>query len=216
MAVGKKKTSAPKKNVAKSTPVKKVVVEVEPVVDTPVVDTPVSDTPVADTPVADTPPSLPADDFMVYSELSELKDRLKTMLSAVRELSSMVVSLERRVNKDKKVADKKMKKKQPKLNADGTKPLNGFSKPGAVSDDLRKFMGLAQDELVARVDVTKFITKYCKENNLHDEKDKRILRPDKKLHKLLKIDKETNLTYFNLQKYLKFHFPNKDGEFPTA
>lgn len=205
MSVGKKKTSAPKKNVAKSAPVKKVV-EAEQVVDTPV----------ADTPVADTPPPQPVADFMVYSELSELKDRLKTMLSAVRELSSMVVSLERRVNKDKKVADKKMKKKQTKLNPDGTKPLNGFSKPGAVSEDLRKFMGLAQDELVARVDVTKFITKYCKENNLHDEKDKRILRPDKKLHKLLKIDKETDLTYFNLQKYLKFHFPNKDGEFPTA
>jgi len=193
MAVGKKKTSAPKKNVAKSAPVKKVV-------ETPAVE----------------PMTESVDDFMVYSELSELKDRLKMMLSAVRELSSMVVSLERRVNKDKKVADKKMKKKQPKLNPDGTKPLNGFSKPGVVSDDLRKFMGLAQDELVARVDVTKFITKYCKENNLHDEKDKRILRPDKKLQKLLKLDKETDLTYFNLQKYLKFHFPNKDGEFPTA
>lgn len=199
MTVGKKKTSAPKKNVAKSAPVKKVV-ETPPVVETPAVE----------------PMTESVDDFMVYSELSELKDRLKMMLSAVRELSSMVVSLERRVNKDKKVADKKMKKKQPKLNPDGTKPLNGFSKPGAVSDDLRKFMGLAQDELVARVDVTKFITKYCKENNLHDEKDKRILRPDKKLQKLLKLDKETDLTYFNLQKYLKFHFPNKDGEFPTA
>jgi upstream activation factor subunit UAF30 len=199
MAVGKKKTSAPKKNVAKSAPVKKVV-ETPPVVETPAVE----------------PMTESVDDFMVYSELSELKDRLKMMLSAVRELSSMVVSLERRVNKDKKVADKKMKKKQPKLNPDGTKPLNGFSKPGVVSDDLRKFMGLAQDELVARVDVTKFITKYCKENNLHDEKDKRILRPDKKLQKLLKLDKETDLTYFNLQKYLKFHFPNKDGEFPTA
>lgn len=199
MTVGKKKTSAPKKNVAKSVPVKKVV-ETPPVVETPAVE----------------PMTESVDDFMVYSELSELKDRLKMMLSAVRELSSMVVSLERRVNKDKKVADKKMKKKQPKLNPDGTKPLNGFSKPGVVSDDLRKFMGLAQDELVARVDVTKFITKYCKENNLHDEKDKRILRPDKKLQKLLKLDKETDLTYFNLQKYLKFHFPNKDGEFPTA
>lgn len=203
MAVVKKKTSAPKKKVAKSTPVKKVV-EAEQV-DTLVVDDPV-----------DTPVDASVDDFMVYSELSELKDRLKAMLSAVRELNGMVVSLERRVHKDKKVADKKMKKKQPKLNADGTKPLNGFSKPGAVSDDLRKFMGLADDELIARVDVTKFITKYCKENNLHDEKDKRILKPDKKLQKLLKLEKGTDLTYFNLQKYLKFHFPNKDGVFPTA
>jgi chromatin remodeling complex protein RSC6 len=108
-----------------------------------------------------------------------------------------------------------MKKKKQKLNSDGTKPLNGFSKPGQVSDKLRKFMGLDSEQLVARVEVTKFITKYCQENGLQNEKDKRILLPDSALQDLLNVGTDVELTYFNLQKYLKFHFPNKDGEYMT-
>ena len=108
-----------------------------------------------------------------------------------------------------------MSGRKQKLLPNGEKPLNGFSKPGNVSDELREFLGLGSDELIARVDVTKAITKYCNDNKLTNKEDKRILIPDKKLSKLLRIDSKTDgdLTYFNLQKYLKIHFPNKDGEF---
>ena len=155
------------------------------------------------------------DNFMVYSELAEIKTRLKVLMTITRELSTYVTAVEKQVTKDKRVFDKKMKKKQKKLNSDGTKPLNGFSKPGQVSDKLRSFMGLAPDQLVARVEVTKFITKYCQEKGLQNEKDKRILLPDKDLQSLLNVGKDVELTYFNLQKYLKFHFPNKDGVYMT-
>ena len=74
-------------------------------------------------------------------------------------------------------------------------------------------MGLKKDELVAHVDVTKFVTKYCKDNNLNNPKDKRVLTPDTALQKLLKVESGVELTYFNLQKYLKYHFPNKEGVF---
>jgi chromatin remodeling complex protein RSC6 len=154
------------------------------------------------------------DNFMIYEELSTMKSRLRELVTMTRELSSMVNNLEKRISKDKRTAEKQMKKK--KKNVNGEKPLNGFSKPGNVSDSLRKFMGLKQDELVARVDVTKFITKYCKDNSLNNPKDRRILKPDKKLQALLKVEKDVELTYFNLQKYLKFHFPNKDGVYASS
>ena len=50
---------------------------------------------------------------------------------------------------------------------------------------------------------------YCKEHNLQNFDDKRIILPDKSLQKLLRIKKSDQLTYFNLQKYMKHHFPKK-------
>ena len=67
-----------------------------------------------------------------------------------------------------------MNGRKNRLDKNGNPPLNGFSKPGPVSDDLRKFLGLGDDELIARVDVTKAITKYCQENDLQNQEDKRI------------------------------------------
>ena len=194
---------AKKSNTSKSKVVKEPVVK-EPVVEEPVV-------------VPETEVSLETegevDTFMVYPELTEIKTRLKVLMTIARELSAYVTSVEKQITKDKRVVDKKMKKKKQKLNSDGTKPLNGFSKPGQISDKLRKFMGLDSEQLVARVEVTKFITKYCQEKGLQNEKDKRILLPDSALQDLLNVGTDVELTYFNLQKYLKFHFPNKDGEF---
>lgn len=200
-----KKTSSNKKASVK----KKETVKSKATVEPPVVKTPEPvEAPVVSEPKEET------NDFMVYSELSDMKTRLKVLVNMARELSTMVTQLERRVSKDKKLADKKMKKKVK--STDGKKALNGFSKPGQVSSELRTFMGLDSEELVARVDVTKFITKYCKDNGLHDDKDKRILLPDAKLKSLLNVEKGVQLTYFNLQKYLKFHFPDKDGNYPKA
>ena len=64
--------------------------------------------------------------------------------------------------------------------------------------------------------MTRRITEYCRKNGLQDQKDKRILLPDKKLKNLLRIKKGDDLTFFNLQKYMKVHFPNKEGVYPTA
>ena len=93
--------------------------------------------------------------------------------------------------------------------------LNGFSKPGPVSDDLRAFLKLGKEDLIARTEVTKRITAYCQEHKLQKKEDKRIIVPDKHLNKLLNVPKGENLTYFNLQKYMKVHFPNKEGVYPT-
>lgn len=200
-----KKKTAPKKKTTVKTP--KMTAPLEDQVAQ--VETPVAP---VEAPVAPVEASVEENRFMVYEELDNMKSRLRDLVAMTRELSSMVTSLEKRVSKDKRLAEKQMKKKKT-TNANGEKPLNGFSKPGNVSDSLRKFMGLKQDELVARVDVTKFITKYCKDNGLNNPEDKRILRPDNKLQALLKVEKGVELTYFNLQKYLKYHFPNKDGVF---
>ena len=96
---------------------------------------------------------------------------------------------------------------------DPNKPPSGFAKPGKVSDELATFLGLGKDELIARTEVTKRITKYCQERNLQKEEDKRTIHADKSLKDLLRLKKGDELTFFNLQKYMKVHYPNKEGVF---
>ena len=199
-----KKMSNPKKVVKKvsksKAPVKAVPVKPEPVA-------PVS-------PVADivTAPTNTVSDYA--EEFTHLLGQLRTLQTTLKDLTLYTAKLEKRVAKDQKAVQKRVNGKRKR--APGTGTPSGFSKPGKVSDELRTFLKLGKDELIARTEVTKRINAYCKDNKLQGEKDKRILKADKTLTKLLRLKKGDELTFFNLQKYMKVHFPNKEGVFPTA
>jgi len=150
------------------------------------------------------------EEFDYSVELDHLQGELKNALSLLKNLVTHVTKLEKRINRDRKIVLKKIKSKPRKISTS----LNGFSKPGPISPELRKFLEL-EDELIARTEVTKRITSYCQKHKLQKESDKRIILPDKVLSKLLNVPKGEVLTYFNLQKYMKVHFPNKDGVYPT-
>ena len=163
-----------------------------------------------------TPPVAPTTELTVYSdEFTHILGQLKTLQTTLKELTIYTTKLEKRVAKEQKVLHKKAQGKGKRKNA-GNKSPSGFSKPGPISDELRTFLGVGKDELVARTEVTKKINTYCREKGLQDKNDKRKLLPDKTLTKLLRIGKGDELTFFNLQKYMKVHFPNKDGVFPKA
>ena len=161
-------------------------------------------------------PEAPTTELTVYSdEFTHILGQLKTLQTTLKELTIYTTKLEKRVAKEQKVLHKKAQGKGKRKNA-GNKSPSGFSKPGPISDELRTFLGVGKDELVARTEVTKKINTYCREKGLQDQKDKRKLLPDKTLTKLLRIGKGDELTFFNLQKYMKVHFPNKEGVFPKA
>lgn len=81
---------------------------------------------------------------------------------------------------------------------------SGFMKPVKISREMQKFTGLRDDQLVSRVDVTKAICQYVKNNNLQNQSDRRQFTPDDKLGKLLGTSEP--LTYYNLQKHIQPHF----------
>jgi chromatin remodeling complex protein RSC6 len=199
-----KKSSNPK---SKAKKVQKV--EKQPPVEVPKVEepAPVQDDIVAPPPeVSETP----------YSEqFSELMTMADTFLTMARAFKAQAQKLEKQVHRDHKQLLKRAKGKR-KRQTDPDAPPSGFAKPGPVSDELRSFLSLGKDDLIARTAVTQAINAYCKQHNLQNKEDRRKIIPDAPMRKLLKLNKGDELTFFNLQTYLKVHFPNKDGVYPTA
>jgi len=72
-----------------------------------------------------------------------------------------------------------------------------------VSDELRKFLHLGTNYLISMREVHCRIVDYCKINNLQDPEDLRRIIPDTSLKELLKLDENTEITFFTLGKYIR-------------
>jgi len=83
---------------------------------------------------------------------------------------------------------------------------NAFLKMRPISDELASFMGLAPKSQRSQTEVTKFISTYVKTHNCFDPNFKRRIIPDAKLAKLLRVKDGQEVTYLNLQSFLKVHF----------
>ena len=204
MPATSKKTSNPKKKVVKKVS-KKAPTQASKPAPTP------APAPTPTPTVVETPQDV-VDNYA--DEFTHLTTQLRTLMGTLKELTAYTQKLEKRVARDQKAVQKRVNGKRRR--APGSGQPSGFSKPGPVSDELRSFLKLGKDELIARTEVTKRINAYCKAKGLQGEKDKRILKADKTLKTLLRLGPKDELTFFNLQKYMKVHFPNKEGVFPTA
>lgn len=101
---------------------------------------------------------------------------------------------------------KKLLKSQTPDSEEKPKRLNGFAKPTTISPELCEFLNLEPKTEIARTEVTKLINKYVKENNLQNQENKRIISMDDKMKKLIDVPDGIDLTFFNLQKYIKHHY----------
>jgi len=110
---------------------------------------------------------------------------------------------------EKKLYDKKMLKKINKLKKIKTVDPNyvpsGFMKPVKVTPALADFLGIAHDTKISRTDVTRFIANYVRTLGLYNMNNKKIIVPDAALKTLLN-NGDREVTYFNLQCFLKYHF----------
>lgn len=128
--------------------------------------------------------------------LHELSAHLATLRAEVR-------TLEKNVGKEVRQLDKINAKKNKNK---GSRAPSGFVKPTKISNELADFLGRERGSLMARTDVTKQMTEYIRKNSLQDKVNGRIILPDGKLKKLLKLGDADSLTYFNLQKFMGPHF----------
>ena len=138
-----------------------------------------------------------------------LTDDFQSLLATVNSLRSQLTSvcsqirtLQKRAERELKAANKANKKRRKKTDR---KP-SGFVKPTEISNELATFLNKEHGTEMARTQVTKEINVYIRAHNLQDPKNGRRILADKPLRKLLRLDKNTELTYFNLQRYMKPHF----------
>ena len=106
----------------------------------------------------------------------------------------------------KDAGKKNKRKKVNQLNGQKRAP-SGFAKATEISTELCSFLGKPQGTEMARTEVTKYLTQYIKQHELQDKDNRRKILPDVPLQKLLNVKKDDEVTYFNLQKYMKVHFP---------
>lgn len=135
------------------------------------------------------------------SKLNNYVDRITTMNKELKELVNVGKSLEKDFNNIVKIMSKKNKNKMSEK-----RHPSGFAVPYKLSDELYAFLNITNGEKVPRNDVTRMINEYITKNNLRDEQDKRIIKPNAQLHKIFNSTDTNEITYFNLQSYIKHHF----------
>lgn len=134
---------------------------------------------------------------------SEFSGRLNQLTSQFTSLKNDFKVLEKRTIRELKAAHKASLKKQRK---NGNRQPSGFVKPTKISLELATFLGKEPGTEMARTEVTREINKYIRANNLQDADNGRKINPDKSLRTLLKVPTNEELTYFNLQRYMRPHF----------
>ena len=139
----------------------------------------------------------------LLSMYAEYSNKLQAAHATWTALRSEFRMLERQTARELKNAQKASQKKKRKV---GNRAPSGFVKPALISNELASFLGKPEGSEMARTDVTREINKYIRTNNLQDKENGRKINPDKKLTSLLKLKKDDELTYFNLQRYMSPHF----------
>lgn len=135
--------------------------------------------------------------------LTDFSSSIQSLTLALNKLKNDFRTLEKHVLKEARSMDKVNAKRNKNK---GSRAPSGFVKPTKISKDLAKFLGKSEDTLMSRTDVTKLITAYVKEHKLQDSENGRRIKPDAKLKSLLNVKANDEVTYFNLQSYMKSHF----------
>ncbi len=145
--------------------------------------------------VAEAVPTMGDQFTALLAQLSALRSQLTTVTSQVR-------TLRKRADRELKQAQKQGRKKRKS----GNRAPSGFVKPTKISVELATFLGKAKGTEMARTEVTREINSYIRQHKLQDPANGRRILADAKLRKLLKLGKNDELTYFNLQRYMSPHF----------
>ena len=163
---------------------------------------------VAPEPVVSEEPNVEQQFKDIYTIIQEFKTMATTLMTDVRKLQKNVTRQVRDANK--------RNRKRKNTNPDKKRPPSGFAKPALISDSLCQFLGKPSGTEMARTEVTKYLTTYIKQHSLQDQANKRIINCDTALKGLLNVNAEDQVTYFNLQRFMKPHFPTSAANLAAA
>lgn len=128
-------------------------------------------------------------------------------MASFESLESAIKSLHREMRKIRQLLEDPTGEKAKKRTEN-----NSFKRPLKVSDKLRTFLQLQPDEMISRSEVTKRINQYAAEHNL---KNGQKINLDAALKDLLNPPEGTDITYLNIQRYMKDHYIKDTPPPPT-
>ena len=121
-------------------------------------------------------------------------------------LSARLKVLQKEVSKGNKRV-----RKSPVVDPDAPKRPSALQKPVAISNELCKFLGFDLDTEHSRQEVTAAMYAYIKQHNLQNPENRRFIVLDGSdaaaALKALLRDPDQPVTFFNIQRYLKPHYP---------
>jgi chromatin remodeling complex protein RSC6 len=162
-------------------------------VETPVVESTETDVPAVKVDIVEN---------VAVLKLAEFGAKIQQAVTALSLLKNEYRALEKVVSKELKAAQKASRKRK----TSGNRQPSGFIKPTLISNELAEFLGKPHGSELARTEVSREINAYIRNNLLQDKTNGRKIIPDAKLGKLLQMNKDDELTFFNLQRYMKHHF----------
>lgn len=130
----------------------------------------------------------------VNAQISDMKELFSVLEKKAKKLSHAVEMV---IKKEQKTGSKVKKERKP----------CGFAVSSKVTPDMCEFMGRKEGELISRIEITKYLNKYIKENSLENPENRQNIVPDEKLWKILGEEaRDEKITHFTIQKYLNKHF----------
>lgn len=174
-----------------------------PVVPTPAPE-PVPEPVPTPAPEAPAPEAPVQTDAVVNERFEAINLKVADLANTLKDLQSYLKAVQKELVKLAKTTCKRSRARN--VNPNAKKTPSGFAKPTKLSDALCDFLDVAKGTELARTDVTRRLNLYIKENNLQDSADKRKIHPDAKLQKVLNTKPGDNLTFFNLQSFIKHNF----------
>ena len=182
-------------------------------VETPVVVAPVVENIVVDTLVVEETVEPQTAVVSYTSQFADIGSLIQQLVSIASQLKPLLKSTDKQIVRELKIASKSSRHKK---RTTGDRAPSGFAKPTLISDELANFLGKELNSLMSRTEVSKEINVYIRAQSLKDVENGKIIHPDEKLAKLLNVGKDVELTYFNLQHYLKHHFPKPVVPVPSS
>ena len=218
--VKKNKTKKMSKSKSKSKSKTQTTAPVQVVAPTPVAaPTPVqvaTPVPVATPEPVSTAPPVPTIDDNFRSLIARFQKNRSELTSIMADFRK----LQKRSARELREATKQSRRRK-RTGAKTKRAPSGFAKPTKISEELCDFLEKPHGTEMARTEVTKYLTTYIKTHALQDENNKRRILCDEKLSNLLSVGPGTEhgdveVTYFNLQKFMKPHFPKSAAALAAA
>jgi chromatin remodeling complex protein RSC6 len=136
---------------------------------------------------------------------TEFTAKVREAVKSTQEAAKGAKKEARDSKKKRKISPDQMTPEQ-KAAWEARRANNAFLVQRPLSPELCSFMGISAGSKRSQTEVTKFVSEYVKSHSCFDPNFKRRIIPNAALSKLLRVDDKTEVTYLNLQKYLKVHF----------